>query len=35
VDKIRLDLGEIIWGGVDWIGLVIDLVNEVMNLGVP
>jgi hypothetical protein len=35
VDNIRLDLGEIEWGGVDWIGLVIALVNEVMSLRVP
>jgi hypothetical protein len=40
VDKIRKDLGEIGWGGVDWIGLVQDrdkwraLVNAVMNLPV-
>jgi hypothetical protein len=38
VDNIRLDLGEIGWGGVDWIGLAQDrdrwraLVNSVMNL---
>jgi hypothetical protein len=36
-----MDLGEIGWGGVNWIGLVQDrdkwraLVNEVMNLQVP
>jgi hypothetical protein len=36
-----MDLGEIVWGGVDWIGLVKDgnrwraLVNAVMNLRVP
>jgi hypothetical protein len=38
VDNIRLDLGEIGWGGVDWIGLALDrdrwraLVDSVMNL---
>jgi hypothetical protein len=41
VDAIKLDLGEIGWGGVDWIGLAQDrdrwraLVNAVMNLRVP
>jgi hypothetical protein len=41
VDNIRLDLVEIGWGGVDWIGLAQDrdkwraLVNAVMNLRVP
>jgi hypothetical protein len=41
VDSIRLDLGEIGWGGVDSIGLAQDrnrwraLVNSVMNLRVP
>jgi hypothetical protein len=41
VDNIRMDPGEIGWGGVDWIGLVQDrnkwraLVNVVMNLWVP
>jgi hypothetical protein len=36
-----MDLGEIGWGGVDWIGLAQDrnkwraVVNEVMNLRVP
>jgi hypothetical protein len=36
-----MDLGEIGWGGVDWIGLIQDtdrwkaLVNAVMNLQVP
>jgi hypothetical protein len=41
VDNIRMDLGEIRWGGVDWIGLAKDrnrwraLVNAVMNLRVP
>jgi hypothetical protein len=38
VDNIRMDLGEVGWGGVDWIGLAKDrntwraLVNAVMNL---
>jgi hypothetical protein len=37
VDNIQMDLGEIGWGGVDWIGLAQDrdkwnaLVNAVMN----
>jgi hypothetical protein len=41
VNNIEMDLGEIRWGGVDWIGLVQDrdkwraLVNVVMNLRVP
>jgi hypothetical protein len=41
VDNIKIDLGEIGWGGVDWIGLAQDrdnwtaLVNSVMNLDVP
>jgi hypothetical protein len=41
VDNIKLDLLEIGWGGVDWIGLAKDrykwraLVNTVMNLRVP
>jgi hypothetical protein len=26
VDNIKMDLGEIKWGGVDWIGLVMNLV---------
>jgi hypothetical protein len=40
VDNIRMDLGEIGWSGVDWIGLAQDrdrwraLVNAVMNLWV-
>jgi hypothetical protein len=40
-DNIRMDLGEIGWGDVDWIGLAQDrdkwsaLVNSVMNLRVP
>jgi hypothetical protein len=38
VDNIRMDLGEVGWGDVDWIGLVQDgnrwrvLVNSVLNL---
>jgi hypothetical protein len=38
VDNIRMDLGEVGWGNVDWIGLAQDrnrwgaLVNLVMNL---
>jgi hypothetical protein len=41
VDSIKMDLVEIGWGGVDWIGLAEDrnrwraLVNSVMNLRVP
>jgi hypothetical protein len=41
VDNIRMDLGEMEWGDVDWIGLVQDrdkwraLVNSVLNLWVP
>jgi hypothetical protein len=41
VDNIRMDLGEVRWGGVDWIGLAQDrnrwraLVNSVLNLWVP
>jgi hypothetical protein len=41
VDNIKMDLGEIRWGGVDWIGLAQDrdkwrvFVNSVMNLRVP
>jgi hypothetical protein len=40
VDNIRMDLGEMEWGGVDWIGLARDrnrwraLVNSVLNLRV-
>jgi hypothetical protein len=41
VNNIRMDLGEVGWGGVDWIGLAKDrnrwraLVNWVLNLRVP
>jgi hypothetical protein len=41
VDNIRMDLGEVGWGDVDWIGLAQDrnrcraLVNSVVNLRVP
>jgi hypothetical protein len=41
VDNIRMDLGEMGWGDVDWIGLAQDrnrwraLVNLVVNLRVP
>jgi hypothetical protein len=41
MNNIRMDLGEIVWGGVDWIGVAQDrkrwraLVNSVMNLRVP
>jgi hypothetical protein len=41
VDNIEIDLREIEWGGMDWIGLTQDtdqwraLVNTVMNLRVP
>jgi hypothetical protein len=41
VDNIKMDLLEMRWGGVDWIGLAQDkdmwraLVNPVMNLRVP
>jgi hypothetical protein len=41
VHNIRMNLGEIGWGGADWIGLAQDrnwcraLVNAVMNLRVP
>jgi hypothetical protein len=41
VDNIKIDLLEIGWSGVDWIGLAQDrdkwraLVNAVMNLRVP
>jgi hypothetical protein len=41
LDNIRMDLVEVVWGDVDWIGLTQDrdrwraLVNAVMNLPVP
>jgi hypothetical protein len=41
VDNIRMDLGEVRWGDVDWIGLAQDrnrwrvLMNSVLNLQVP
>jgi hypothetical protein len=41
VDNIRMDLGEVGWCDVDWIGLAKDrnkwraLVNSVLNLWVP
>jgi hypothetical protein len=41
VGNIRMDIGEVGWGGVDWIGLAQDrnrwraLVNAIMNLRVP
>jgi hypothetical protein len=41
VDNIRMDLGEVVWGDVDCIGLAKDrnrwraLVNLVLNLRVP
>jgi hypothetical protein len=41
VDNIRMDLGEVGWGDLDWIGLAQDgnrwraLVNSVLNLRVP
>jgi hypothetical protein len=41
VDNIRIDLGEVGWGDVDWIGLAQDrsrwraLVNKVLNLQLP
>jgi hypothetical protein len=41
VDNIRMDLGEVGWGDVDWIGLAKDrnrwraLVNPVLNLRFP
>jgi hypothetical protein len=41
VDNIRMDLGEVGWGDVDWIGLAQDrnrwraLVNSILNLRVP
>jgi hypothetical protein len=41
VDNIRMDLVEVGWGDVDWIGLAKNrnrwraLVNSALNLGVP
>jgi hypothetical protein len=41
VDNIRMDLGEVGWGDVDWIGLAQDRnrrsypVNSALNLRVP
>jgi hypothetical protein len=41
MDNITMDLGEVGWGDVDWIGLAKDrsrwraLVNSVLNLRVP
>jgi hypothetical protein len=41
VDNIRMDLGEVGWGDVGWIGLAQDrnrwraLVNSILNLRVP
>jgi hypothetical protein len=41
MDKMKLDLGETVWGGGDWIDLDQDrywwraLVNRVMNLQFP
>jgi hypothetical protein len=41
VDNIKMDLGDMGWGGVGWIGLAQDrskrraLVNAIMNLRVP
>jgi hypothetical protein len=41
VDNIRIDLGEVGWGDVDWIGLAKDrnrwraVVNSLLNLRVP
>jgi hypothetical protein len=41
VDNIRMDLGDVGWGDVDWIGLAKDrnrwgaVVNSVLNLRIP
>jgi hypothetical protein len=41
VDNIKIDLGEIGWGDMDWIGMTMDrnrwraLVNSVLNFRVP
>jgi hypothetical protein len=41
IKSVRMDLGEVGWGDVDWIGLAQDrnrwraLVNSVLNLPVP
>jgi hypothetical protein len=41
VDRIKIDLREIIWDGIDWIDVAWDrdqrraLVNTVMNLRIP
>jgi hypothetical protein len=41
VDNVEMDLGQIVWGVVDWIGLAEDrdksgaLVNAVMNFRFP
>jgi hypothetical protein len=41
VDNIRMDLGEVVWGDVVWIGLAKDrnrwraVVNSLLNLRVP
>jgi hypothetical protein len=41
VDNIKMDLGEVRWDDVDWVGLAKDgnrwraLVNSVLNLRVP
>jgi hypothetical protein len=41
VDNIRMNLGEVVWGDVDWIALAQDrnrwrtLVNSVLNFRVP
>jgi hypothetical protein len=41
VDNVKMDLRDVEWGGIDWIGLAQDrdqwraLVNTVMNFQVP